>query len=196
MDLDFSKVKADALKWGDDRAGKPGIRGGFTLIEAALTTMIVGVGFLAMLQLFTACTMNNAHGNHVTAAQMLANNAREMMQGIEFNDPITKQAVFGPEVGETLDGYDDLDDFDGARFNPPLDSTRQELPQLSQYTQVISVMPVDENQPSINANESAPALPKTAYTGAVRVRVRVLYAQDDSQVPQEVYRAQWIRLDR
>ena len=103
---------------------------------------------------------------------------------------------FGPETGETIAGFNDLDDFDGQVFNPPLDATRGRLNNFPRYSQVVTVMPVDENQPSINTNESAPAIPKNAYTGAVRVRVRILYAQPDGLGGKEVYRSQWVRMDR
>lgn len=171
-------------------------RQGFTLIEAALTTIIVGVGFLAMMQLFGACTTGNAYGNAVTTASMLGNNVRETMQGLAFNDPIAGSTNFGMEAGETLANFNDLDDFDGQVFNPPIDATRSALANFSRYSQVVTVMPVDENQPSINWNETAPAIPKTAYTGALRIRVRVMYAPTDGGSAKEVYRAQWVRMDR
>jgi hypothetical protein len=61
---------------------------------------------------------------------------------------------------------------------------------------LITVMPVYPNQPSSNADETKPEIPKAAYTGAVRVRVKILYRARPADAPQEVYRAQWIRFDK
>jgi hypothetical protein len=86
-----------------------------------------------------------------------------------------------------------VDDFDGAVFNPPIDSFRQPIPELTQYTQVVSVWPVFLNNLRSNSDESNPDLPKTSYQGAVRVRVRILH--QSAGAPTEVYRTSWIRLD-
>ena len=171
-------------------------RRGFTLIEAALATVIVGVAFAATMELFGACTRQNQVSSHMTSALMLSGQVQEAMQGLTFNDPVNGTDVFGAEAGETLATYNDLDDFDGLSFSPPIDAMRQQLPLLSQYTQIVSVMPVYPKKPGSNANEASPDIPKTTYTGAVRVRVRVLYRARPSDVPEEVYRTSWIRLDQ
>jgi len=153
-------------------------RRAFTLLESALATIIIGVGVLAVMGLFEACTRQNRAGAAATTAMLLAGHVQEMMEGLPFCDP------------------HDIDDFDNQTFNPPIDSTRTSVPALSQYSQVVTIMPVYPNQPSSNADESKPEIPKTAYTGAVRVRVKVLYRLRPADPPQEVYRAQWIRLDK
>jgi prepilin-type N-terminal cleavage/methylation domain-containing protein len=169
---------------------------GFTLMETALAIVIVGVGFLSVFELYTNTSRQNFESASVTTAAALAGNVREMMQGLRFDDPVDRLRRFGAESGEDVGDFDDVDDFDGVSLNPPLDSTRQPLEALSQYTQVVSVMPVDANRPSMNTNEAAPTIPKTAYTGAVRVRVRILYAASPAEPQREVYRAQWLRMDR
>jgi hypothetical protein len=158
----------------------------FTLIEAALATVIVGVGIVAMMQLFATCTANNAYASHQTTAMLLANNIQETMASLPFNDPIQGRKYFGPEPNETSATWNDVDDFDGASFNPPIDSMRNELANLSQYTQEVTVAPVD---PSYLASE------KTAYTGAVRVTVEIFYQPNASAAKQEVYRISWTRFD-
>lgn len=170
-------------------------RRGFTLIEAALATMIVGLGIVATMRLFATCTIENRNSNQMSAAMMLTSNIQEAMGGLSFADPGTAHAVFGPEGGEVLATYDDIDDFDSASFNPPIDSLRQPVNGMSQYTQAVSVWPVYPTKLSVNSNETTPDLPKTTYTGAVRVRVRVLYRATPDEVPQEVYRASWVRVE-
>jgi hypothetical protein len=67
----------------------------------------------------------------------------------------------------------------------------------------VSVWPIYPNKLSVNSNESSPDIPKTGtppnvtapYTGAVRVRVRILYQAKPTDVATEVYRASWVRVD-
>ena len=53
-------------------------------------------------------------------------------------DPQSGTAVFGPEEA-SLSGYDDVDDFDGANFSPPINSNRQVLNDLGTFSQRITV---------------------------------------------------------
>lgn len=168
---------------------------GFTLIEAALTTIIVGVGIVATMRVFASCSQQNIVSNQMSTAQMLASNVHEAVVGLSFADPTFAHKYFGPEPGETLASYNDVDDFDGASFNPPIDSLRQQITGLGQYTQVVSVWPVYPNKLSTNSNESSPDIPKTTNTGALRIRVRILYQQTSKDVASEIYRASWICTD-
>jgi hypothetical protein len=131
----------------------------------------------------------------VTTAQLLATNIQEMTANIAFKDPYYANTTWGAESMETLSSYNDVDDFDGMTFNPPLDSTRATLPELSKYTQVVTVMPVDPNRPGNNTDTAKPEIGKGTYTGAVRVRVSVLYRAHPKEVPVEVLRSAWVKLD-
>ena len=157
--------------------------------------VIVGVGVVASIRLFSACSYENRAANQMTTAMLLAAHVREAMVGLSFNDPISGQTNYGYEAGETLVSFDDVDDFDGQTYNPPIDSTRTAITSMGQYTQVVSVVPVLPNKLNANLNENTLEIPKTTYTGAVRVRVRVLYQRNATDTPTEVYRASWVRLD-
>lgn len=170
-------------------------RQGFTLIEASLTTMIVGVAFVAIMQLFAACTMQNRIGSNMTTAMLLATHVQETMAGLSFNDPAFGPTVFGAEAGQTLASYDDIDDFNGRSFNPPIDSLRQTIPSQNQFTQSITVAPVYAMQPSSNSDLSNPAMPNTTYTGVARVTVRILYRVNATDAQTEIYRSSWLRVD-
>ena len=172
-----------------------GFRRGFTLMEASLAVMIVGIGFLAVMELFSACTMENQKSTQVTTAQLLCTNIQEMTANMSFKDPYYAATAWGAEAAETLANYNDIDDFDGLSFNPPLDSTRATIPQLAKYTQVVTVMPVDPNRPGNNTDTAKPEIGKGTYTGAVRVRVSVLYRAKPNEVPVEVMRSAWVKLD-
>ncbi len=169
-------------------------RRGFTLIEASLTTIIVGTGVLGMMGLFTHCTTQNRVAARLTTGMMLTHNIQECLANLSFFDPETAGTTFGDEAGETLQSYDDVDDFDGMSFSPPIDSLRQECEDLSKYTQTVSVVPVYGN--GLDSNSGATlTIPKTAYTGAVRVRVVVTYQAGEGTSVEEVYRQSWIRVN-
>jgi type II secretory pathway pseudopilin PulG len=173
----------------------PARRGGFTLIEASLTTAITGIAFVAIMQLFAACTQQNRIGSNMTTAVLLAGHVQETMAGLSFNDPALGPMYFGPEPGQTIGGYDDVDDFDGQILNPPIDSLRRRIPALAQFTQVVTAAPIYPTQLSSNTDPTTSAIPKTAYTGSVRVTVRVLYRAQPTDGPIEIYRTSWIRVD-
>ncbi len=170
-------------------------RHGFTLIEASLTIIIVGVGVMSMMQLLGTSTEQNRRGANMTTATHLAEHVREAMAGLSFSDPNSGRKYWGPEAGQTLATYDDLDDFDGVTLSSPIDSMRNDLADQSQYSQVISVWPVYANKLSSNTNSSSPDIPKTTYTGAARVTVRILYRRSPDEVASEVFRTSWVRVD-
>jgi prepilin-type N-terminal cleavage/methylation domain-containing protein len=171
-------------------------RRGFTLMEVALAITIIGIGILSMVKLVAACTQENSLAKQMTVGMLLADHVQEAMAGLPFNDPFLVNTYFGPEPGETLASFNDIDDFDGSTFNPPIDSLRQKMPQFSQYSQVISVWPVLPIQLNGNTNPAAPVIAKSTYTGAVRVVVIITYRRIPTDVPFEVYRTSWIRMDR
>jgi type II secretory pathway pseudopilin PulG len=170
-------------------------RAGFTLIEAALALMIVGVGVVASMRLFASCGQENRVATNMTSAMLLGQNIREAMNGLAFNDPYTDTTVFGPEAGETLSNYNDLDDFDAQTFNPPIDSLRRTITAMSQYTQVVTVAPIFPNKLDSNLDDANPEISDATYTGAVRVRVRILYRARPDDPAIEIYRTAWVRLD-
>ncbi len=103
--------------------------GGFTLIEASLATVIIGVGVLAMVDAQSSFIVSNQWSSHAASATFLANEIREMTRALPKHDPVVglfmntnvdgTQSLegWGPDVGEsTLEDFDDIDDFDGMVF--------------------------------------------------------------------------------
>ena len=158
---------------------------GFTLIEAAVATVVVGVGIVAALGLFAACTQQNRAASHATAAMMLAGNVQELMAELPFAEPKALVATFGAEPGETLETFDDVDDFNGASITPPVDALRRPLAELDRYTQAVTVAAVDPNT----------LAPTSAGGEAVRVTVNVLYAAP-GETPGSVYELSWVLFRR
>src|SRR5690606_37310641 len=70
---------------------------GFTLIETALATIIVGVGVLAIVAAQQAFHKQNAWSTHAAIATYLGNEIREMTLNLPRHDPVTGSAIWGPE---------------------------------------------------------------------------------------------------
>ena len=170
-------------------------RAAFTLPEASLAVLIVAIGFVAVMELFGACTNENQRSAQITTAQMLVSNVQEMMGGLFFRDPYNPTNPFGPDLGESELTWNDFDDFDGASFNPPKDSMRATIPELAKYAQIVTVTPVDPNRPGNNTDETKLEIGKGVYTGALRVRVIVKYRARPTEAFVEVLNTSWIRLD-
>lgn len=161
-------------------------RRGFTLIEAALTIVIVGVGMVATFELFASMTRQNGASARTTSAMFLANNIQEMMADLPFADP--SGAGFGLEEAGGVASFDDVDDFSGWNSNPgaPLDSLRNELPDLNRFAQRVTVSHVSVDAPTSNQ----------LGTEAARVTVRVFYGWTADDPGQELYKLSWIAMRR
>ncbi|HEV8605967.1 MAG TPA: hypothetical protein VGQ99_11400 [Tepidisphaeraceae bacterium] len=145
-------------------SGTSSRRAGFTLIEAALVTTIISFGVLAMLQLLAVGTVSNNDGAEMSTAINLAKGLRELMVGMPIADPQTP-THWGSETGENLAAYDDIDDFDGKSYSPPIDARRTTVTEFSGWTQSIAVHTVDPNL----LTSSVP----NGTTAALRVTVNV-----------------------
>jgi hypothetical protein len=103
---------------------------GFTLIEASLATVIIGVGVLAMVDAQSSFIVSNQWSSHAASATFLANEIRELTRPLPKHDPVVGLFLqddgeggsvllgWGPDAGETtLQDFDDIDDFDGLTFS-------------------------------------------------------------------------------
>jgi prepilin-type N-terminal cleavage/methylation domain-containing protein len=114
-------------------------RDGFTLIEVLISIMLVGLAIVSLISANGAFTQANGAGVELSTAEFLIEQIRELSTVLEVIDPNTGMATFGPEAAETLADYDDLDDFHGAVFSPPISADRNSLTDLSAYSQQITV---------------------------------------------------------
>ena len=114
-------------------------RDGFTLIEVLIAILLVGLAIVSLISANGAFTQANGAGVELSTAEFLIEQIRELSTVLEVIDPNTGVATFGPETSETLADYDDLDDFHGAVFSPPISADRNSLTDLSAYSQQITV---------------------------------------------------------
>jgi Tfp pilus assembly protein PilV len=145
--------------------------------------VIVGTGVLAAVELTAACSRQNRTAAEMTSAMLLANNIQEAVAHLAFSDPDGSNTFGLEETGQPVSVWDDVDDFNGKTFSPPVDANLQPIPALSRYSQEITVTRCDPQKLSLSA----------AGADAARVTVRVLYAQPDGS-QEEVHRLSWLRM--
>jgi prepilin-type N-terminal cleavage/methylation domain-containing protein len=114
-------------------------KNGFSLIEVLIAVLIVGLAIVSLVAANGAFTMANGAGADLSTAEFLFEQIRELTAPLPVIDPQTGTSTFGSETGETLTDYDDLDDFDGASFSPPISAQRDILNNFAAYSQHITV---------------------------------------------------------
>lgn len=186
-------------RWRREVSCRPHRRG-FTLIETALATIIVGVGVLSIVSAQQAFHQKNSWSTHLSTATWLGNEIREMTLTLPRHDPVTGDAFWGPEPDSelTIFDYDDLDDFDGPGgngllfsgipvagvVNGPRNSRREIISNMDGWEQTILVDKVDP------FNIISPPSDPTLYL--MRVTVIVTYQAPWEITPSEVARVSWI----
>lgn len=125
------------------RRGRAACAAGFTLLETALTLVIIGVGVLAMVEAQAAFIQSNLWSSHAASGNFLAQEVREFARTMSRHDPVRgldedNAYAFGPEPGElTADDLDDLDDLDGMRFgfggnmDGPINALGEVIPEIN-----------------------------------------------------------------
>ncbi len=170
---------------------------GFTLIETALATVIIGVGVLAMVSAQAAFHQKNAWSTHASIATALANEIRELTWSLPQHDPVTGDSYWGPEGdNETWVGdFDDLDDFDGAGDglifsaglgNGPINARREIISNMEGWEQVVTVHNVDP------FDITNPIIPDDGSTEMLVVEVLVRYQGPDDPEPTDMTMVSWI----
>jgi len=151
---------------------------GFSLIEAMFAVLLVGLAIAALVGANAAFTRANGAGADISTAEFLLEQIKELTATVAVVDPETETATFGAEEG-AVGLYDDLDDFDGASFSPPIGIDRTSLTDFGAFTQQVTVQNVSASDfESVVADHSS---------DFVRVSVKVLLNS------KEISSASWIR---
>jgi type II secretory pathway pseudopilin PulG len=96
-------------------------RAGFTLVETMLAMIIVGTAVLASMTLLGVGTQTNKASFQLVTALNLSETVRERMHGVDFEDAL---------------------DENGSIYSPPLDVRGVSIPELPDWSQELSVVPV------------------------------------------------------
>ena len=166
-------------------------RRGFTLIEAALATVIIGTGGLAIVFAQQTFHKQNDWAQRSAVAMRLAGEIREMAINLPRHDPVTGVEFWGPEAEEgSLVDWDDVDDLDDAVFssdigNGPINALRATLPDFAGWRQRTVVVNVDPFDIDTTVEDGT--------SDMLRVTVFVEYQGADDLEPAEITRLTWIQ---
>ena len=169
-------------------------RVGFTLVETALATVIIGTGVLAMVSAHQVLLEKNEWSTMASTAALLGNEIREMTLNLPRHDPVTNQAYWGPEPDEsTVMDFDDVDDFDGpggglvfsaTMGNGPIDANRSIIGDMDGWEQVVRVRNVDPFDILTPLEDGTSEM--------VRVEVEILHRESPEDRPRMMTRLAWI----
>ncbi len=113
---------------------------GFTFLEVLMAVIIVGMGVVSLMMLFTVGTKVNKFGNDLATAVFLAEQVRGMTDEAEF---------------------DDLFDYDGQTYNG-VDAAGDSLDGLNSYQQSVQVQAVNPADLSVYVGSDPEAVMITA----------------------------------
>ena len=151
---------------------------GFTFVEVLIAILLVGLAIASLMAANLAFTQANDAGTDLSTAEFLIEQIKELTALLPVVDP-DGGTTFGPETGENLAGYDDLDDFDGASFSPPINADRSPLNDYTSFSQQVTVQ-------NVSASDFEQVV---ADHGSYFVRVTVSVYQN----AQRITTASWLR---
>jgi len=119
-------------------------RCGFTLIEAAVATIVIGLGIAALLAAMGAGARNTHAAQQLTTAALLTQEIREWTAALPFVDPDPGQgAIPGPDGSSPQVFVDDLDDLMNVTYSPPRDGRGVAIEDLPDWSQTITLTWLD-----------------------------------------------------
>lgn len=147
---------------GDDKFGRLSVmrrgsrRGGFTLVEAMFSMLIVSVMTVAVLNtLGSAATADRVHAAERRRPALAMELMAEVLATsyVDGSDP-----VFGPETGEagtSRADFDDVDDYHGWSSSPPEQRDGTAISGLTGWTRAVTVQYVSPTdvETTVGANQ-------------------------------------------
>jgi len=122
---------------------------GFTLIEAAISTVIVAVMLVAALNTVGTSRVAQHKAALLGRGRMFAESLMAEILPQSYQEPGSTY-VFGREAGESDTSrtvYDDVDDYHGWTESPPVAKDGTALPNSADWSRTVTVEWVDPQQP-------------------------------------------------
>lgn len=117
-------------------------RGIFSLVEVLLATIVLALSATATAYWVETVGNLARESDDRTVAETLVKNLESVIQPLPFREPGTPLTSLGPERGEDLSTFDDVDDFHGFVSSPPIDAERSPISSLSAWEVEIDVRSV------------------------------------------------------
>ena len=140
-------------------------RGGFILLEASLTTIVLSLALVALVPLFILSIRANKNMERIKVASQLSVEILEEVRLRRWDEktPLTRKAIFARsaisldqgESGSDKRTFDDIDDFNGWTESAVLDPVMRPLAEFSGYSRSATVAYVNADM--------TPASAPTAY---------------------------------
>lgn len=118
------------------------LRQGFSLLEATLSTMLMGIVMVTALHSVGAAQRRERDASDRVVGQQLASALLSEILLQSYKDAEGLATDLGPETGETIGNralFDDVDDYSGWSSSPPQDRSGNILPNLDGWTRSVSV---------------------------------------------------------
>ena len=117
---------------------------GFTLIEAVMTLMIVGVMLAALLNTIGSARASRYLTEQRSHAELLADELIDEIKALPYEDPDQTVSGIGTEPGEGLVtsnrlAYDDIDDYDNWIGTPPISTDGSAIAGATDLTRTVQV---------------------------------------------------------
>jgi prepilin-type N-terminal cleavage/methylation domain-containing protein len=128
-----------------------GARSGFSLIEVAISSILVGSIMVAALSTVGAVLRFRSSTSDSVRAALLATDLLAEIQNQPYSDP-NQTPGFGKESGETARAqFDDVDDYDSWTETPPKNRVGTNLTGFTGWTRSVTVVRAQRNSPMTNA---------------------------------------------
>jgi prepilin-type N-terminal cleavage/methylation domain-containing protein len=142
-------------------------RAGFTLIEVAITTVIIALGTVAMMALMAAGTSTNQQTAYLTTAVDLANNIHELCDQLSYPTSGTWGLPAHQTVANAI-ASGNISWLDGQTLNPPVDATGSSISGMGIWSQQVAVT-------NVSTTNITTTLSTNAFTNPLsRVTVTIL----------------------
>lgn len=121
-------------------------RRGFTMIEAALSLVIVSAMLIAALNTVGTSQMMQYKMTSQSRALLLAEDLMTEILQLPYEEPVQMPIEMGLEAGESGGDrlrYDDVDDYHGWRMSPPRAPDGTPVPETAGYRRIVKVQWVE-----------------------------------------------------
>lgn len=118
---------------------------GFTLIEAAVATVVIALGIVALLAAMGAGARNAQASQQLTTSVLLTQEIHEWMVALPFSDPDPgdQGKPPGSDGSDPQVFVDDFDDLMNVTYSPPRDGRGVAIDDLKDWAQTITLSWLD-----------------------------------------------------
>jgi type II secretory pathway pseudopilin PulG len=153
---------------------------GFSLVEAAMSIVLVAVMFAAVLQTVGAGRMSHYKTTGQRRGVLLGRQLLAEIQQHRYEDPDVPTVAPGLETGEGASDrmdFDDVDDFEGWFAQPPQDTDGSTEPDQDDWSREVSVdwvNPTNLEQASVTETKAKRIIVTVKHRGMVMSELTII----------------------